>query len=235
MKGALKFVIALIVTILLMLAFRALMFTVYTVRGTALEPCFIDGDRILVNRWSYGLRTGDGHLFRYTRWFGSPVERGDLAVIDNPQAVRQHSAWGDMSALYCTAVPGDTVTIAGMRVTVPGRQHPVEVTTSNMRLLSFIYNNYEGRKATVSGGRLTVDGVETRCAMFANDYYWFSAGHAGAAADSRYFGFVPEDHVIGKVTLLLYSVDSELQLKFRLRPDRWMLVIRKGGGTSAGL
>ena len=227
------FVIALIVTILLMLAFRALMFTVYTVKGTALEPCFIDGDRILVNRWSYGLRTGDGHLFRYTRWFCSPVERGDLAVIDNPLAVRRHSACGDMSALYCTAVPGDTVTVAGVQMAVPGRQKPVKVTADNMSMLSFIYNNYEGREATVSGGRLMVDGVETGCAMFANDYYWFSAGHAGAAADSRYFGFVPEDHVIGKVALLLYSVDSELRLKFRLRPDRWMLVIRKGSGASA--
>ena len=78
MKCALKFVMALTVTILLMLAFRALAFTVYTVRGTALEPAFSDGDRVLVNRWSYGLRTGGGKMFRYVRWVARPVERGAL-------------------------------------------------------------------------------------------------------------------------------------------------------------
>ena len=54
MKHALRFVMALTVTILLMLAFRALVFTVYTVRGTALEPCLVDGDRVLVNRLAHG-------------------------------------------------------------------------------------------------------------------------------------------------------------------------------------
>ena len=71
MRSALKFVMALIVTILLMLAFRALVFTVYTVSGSGLEPCFVSGDRVLVNRWSYGLRTGGGPYFRYTRWMPS--------------------------------------------------------------------------------------------------------------------------------------------------------------------
>ena len=87
MKFALKFVMALIVTTLLMLAFRALVFTVYTVRGTALEPCLVDGDRVLVNRWSYGLRAGGYGPFGYARWIGSQVERGDLVVFNNPDAM----------------------------------------------------------------------------------------------------------------------------------------------------
>ena len=58
MRSTLKFLIVLAVSLLVMLVFRALAFTVYAVGGKALEPDFKAGDRVLVNRWSYGLRTG---------------------------------------------------------------------------------------------------------------------------------------------------------------------------------
>lgn len=174
MRSALKFVMALIVTILLMLAFRALVFTVYTVNGSGLEPCFVSGDRVLVNRWSYGLRTGGGPYFRYTRWMPSPVERGDLVAFNCPADSSLPFTSLPVSACYCTGVPGDTVMADGVRLMVPGRDHIVKVSESNMRLLCFLYNRYEGRNAEIADGRLIVDGTETRCAAFGNDYYWFS-------------------------------------------------------------
>ena len=114
MRSALKFVMALIVTILLMLAFRALVFTVYTVSGSGLEPCFVSGDRVLVNRWSYGLRTGGGPYFRYTRWMPSPVERGDLVAFNCPADSSVPFTSLPVSACYCTGVPGDTVMADGV-------------------------------------------------------------------------------------------------------------------------
>lgn len=220
MKNALKSAMALAATIVLMLAFRALAFTVYTVRGTALEPCFIDGDRVLVNRWSYGLRTGGGTFFRYARWAPSQVERGDLVIFNNPADTLHEIADRDVLAYYCTGVPGDTVTAAGARITVPGRRHIIEVTADNAALISFIYNRYEGRSARTSGGRLYVDGEETRCAAFSNDYYWFSSGRRADTSDSRYFGLVPETFIIGKAQMLLYSVDPDRPAVNCLRPGR---------------
>ncbi len=227
MKSALKFVMALIVTILLMLAFRALVFTVYTVSGSGLEPCFVSGDRVLVNRWSYGLRTGDGRYFRYTRWMPSPVERGDLVAFNCPSDSSVQFTSLPVSACYCTGVPGDTVKADGVRLVVPGKNHIVKVNDSNMRLLCFLYNRYEGRKAEVKNGRLIVDGTDTRCAVFAKDYYWFSSGRPSELCDSRFFGFVPETHVIGKVVMLLYSVDDSLPFYECLRPGRNVQVISK--------
>lgn len=227
MRSALKFVMALIVTILLMLAFRALVFTVYTVSGSGLEPCFINGDRVLVNRWSYGLRTGGGPYFRYTRWMSSPVECGDLVAFNCPSDSSVPFTSLPVSACYCTGVPGDTVTADGVSLIVPGRGHIVKVNDSNVRLLCYLYNRYEGHSARVVDGRLIVDGAETRCASFANDYYWFSSGRPSEPYDSRYFGFVPESHIIGRVAVLLYSVDPSLPFYECLRPGRNMQVIRK--------
>lgn len=233
MRSALKFVMALIVTILLMLAFRALVFTVYTVSGSGLEPCFINGDRVLVNRWSYGLRTGGGPYFRYTRWMSSPVERGDLVAFNCPSDSSVPFTSLPVSACYCTGVPGDTVTVDVVRLIVPGRGHIVKVNDSNVRLLCYLYNRYEGHSASVVDGRLIVDGAETRCASFANDYYWFSSGRPSEPYDSRYFGFVPESHIIGRVAVLLYSVDPSLPFYECLRPGRNMQVIRKPDATYA--
>lgn len=227
MNNALKFVIALVVTILLMLTFRALVFTVYTVSGTALEPCFVNGDRVLVNRWSYGLRTGGGGLFRYTRWFGSQVERGDLAVFNNPADTARSVSHRKTLAYYCTGVPGDTVKIGNAHIMVPGKDTPCRVTPYNAQLLSFLYNRFEGRKAYVKDNRLYVDGKETKCAIFANDYYWFRSGRSDNKSDSRLFGLVPETHVIGKVTMLLYSVDESRPITRSLRKDRKLLFIKK--------
>ena len=85
MRNTLKFLLVLAVSLLLMMAFRALAFTVYKVEGSGLEPEFSAGDRVLVNRWSYGLRTGGGGPFSYGRLCRQPVERGDLVAYEDPR------------------------------------------------------------------------------------------------------------------------------------------------------
>lgn len=226
MKNALKFVMALTVTILLMLAFRALVFTVYTVRGSALEPCLVDGDRVLVNRWSYGLRTGDGRLFRYSRWIGGRVGRGDLVVFNSPMDTLRPVHRRRTMAYYCTGVPGDTVAVGKKRIVVPGRGVVVSVTPANAGLICYIYDKYEGRRASVSGGKLYVDGRQVDCATFANDYYWLSSGRRSDRSDSRYFGPVPETFIVGRVVMLLYSVDCRRPVGGKLRDERTFLFIR---------
>ena len=226
MKTALRFVLALIVTILLMLAFRALVFTVYTVRGTALEPVLMDGDRVIVNRWSYGLRAGDGRLFGYARWIGRQVGRGDLAVFNNPADTLRPVHRREALACYCTGVPGDTVTASGVRLTVPGKDVVIGVTPANARLIGYLYDRYEGRRTAVKNGMLCVDGRRVKYATFTKDYYWFSSGHASDTCDSRFFGFVPEDFIVGKVVMLLYSLDGAARFSGRLRDGRLLLFIR---------
>lgn len=226
MKHALKFVMALTVTILLMLAFRALVFTVYTVRGTALEPCLVDGDRVLVNRWTYGLRTGDGRLFSYARWIGGRVGRGDLVVFNSPADTLRPVHRRETLAYYCTGVPGDTVTAENGRIVVPGKNVAIGVTPANAALIAYLYGKYEGRNARVSGGQLYVDGRRIECATFANDYYWFSSGRRSDKSDSRCFGFVPETFIIGKVIMLMYSVDGGKPVNRCLRDGRTFLLIR---------
>lgn len=217
--------VALIVTTLLMLAFRALVFTTYTVEGPALSPSLISGDRVLVNRWSYGLRTGGGGLFGYARWLGSQPLRGDLVVFNCPLDTLRPVACRPVYACFCKALPGDTVTVGREAVLVPGRMHTVGVTAANMGLLAYLYNHYEDRRALIRDGILYVDGEPTRCAAFKKNYYWMASGHVSNYNDSRLFGFVPEDHLIGKITMLLYSIDPDSPFYRSLRTDRTLLYV----------
>lgn len=210
-----------------MLVFRSLAFTVYTVGGDALEPCFVDGDRVLVNRWSYGLRTGGGPLFSYVRWFAQPLRRGDLVAYNCPADSGRRIASRQVFFGYCTAAPGDTVRVGKRSLIVPGRDRNLCVTNDNVRLIAYLLNRFEGRKATAVGGRLMVNGRQVRCASFTNDYYWLYSGRLSCANDSRLFGLVPENHIIGRASMLLYSIDAELPIDKCLRTDRNFLFIEK--------
>ncbi|MBP3512776.1 MAG: signal peptidase I [Prevotella sp.] len=117
MKAALKTILAFAVAALLMLAFRSLAFTVYTVGGYGLAPELTKGDRVLVNRWSYGLRTGaGGGLFGYGRLCRRIPVRGDLVAFDSPS-----DSIPGVLVCRCAALPGDTVRTEGGVMVVPGK------------------------------------------------------------------------------------------------------------------
>ena len=92
MKGTVKFIGAILVALVVMLAFRSLVMTVCTVDGKGLEPVFQEGDRVVVNRWSYGLRTGEkGSLFDYGRICRQEVKKGDFieTIFFRPQDIQE--------------------------------------------------------------------------------------------------------------------------------------------------
>lgn len=116
MANWLKFVIAFATAFVLMLAFRALAFSLYTIEGQALAPRYLNGDRLLVNRWSYGLRVGGGGLMPYGRLMRSSVSRGDVVMFDIPNDSLQ-----GIYVARCKAIPGDTLPTKEGPLLVPGR------------------------------------------------------------------------------------------------------------------
>ena len=102
MKATVKFIGAIVVALMVMLVFRSLVMTVCTVDGKGLEPVFQEGDRVVVNRWSYGLRTGErGSLFDYGRICKQDVKKGDFIAFED--------SLGRVMICRCAGVPGDTI------------------------------------------------------------------------------------------------------------------------------
>lgn len=113
-KKSLHFLLAFLIAFILMLVVRAVGLTLFTVEGDGLSPQFMAGDRVLVNRWSYGLRVGsdEGGLFSYGRLWRQSVERGDLVAFEHPQT-------DDILICRCKGLPGDTLYINGETIIVP--------------------------------------------------------------------------------------------------------------------
>ena len=116
MRSLLKFILALAVALGAMLCFRALVVTIYTVEGNGLAPVFVAGDHVMVNRWSYGLRTGsDTGLFSYGRLCRQPVAQGDLIAYEDPR----DNTGKSVLLGRCRALPGDTIVENGRTMVVP--------------------------------------------------------------------------------------------------------------------
>lgn len=124
MKSWLKYVIALALAMALMLLFRTLVFSLHSVSGNALNPYFKDGDCLLVNRCSYGLRIAGNSLLPYSRLMHQPVQRGDIVafvVPDNsPLATTPDGSPSGIMIARCSAVPGDTIRTTNGSMLVPG-------------------------------------------------------------------------------------------------------------------
>ena len=84
-----KWILAFAGAVVVVLLLRGFAFTSYLIPSTGMENSIFQGERILVNKWSYGLRVPFMSLFSYHRWCESPVQRQDIVVFNNPAGIRE--------------------------------------------------------------------------------------------------------------------------------------------------
>ena len=88
---------------------------------------------------------------------------------------------------------------------VPAKGKKIKVYPWNVKLLCNTLNSHEHRAATVKGDTLLLAGKPATEVVFTKDYYWMASNDPVNFNDSRLFGFVPEDHLIGKAWRIWYS------------------------------
>ena len=107
-----KWIFAFAGAIAVVLLLRGFAFTSCLIPSTGMENSIFQGERILVNKWSYGLRVPFMSLFSYHRWCESPVRQQDIVVFNNPAGIREPII--DRREIYisrCLGVPGDTLLV----------------------------------------------------------------------------------------------------------------------------
>jgi signal peptidase I len=275
------------------LLLRGCAFTSCLIPSTGMENSIFQGERILVNKWSYGLRLPMMSFLSYHRWGERPVKRQDIVVFNNPARIQQPVI--DRREVYisrCIGVPGDTLLVDSLffassaetgfnpdkkrlyaypaekemtvdsliqalaiaddglmgsndsthvrsfsryeyylleqalpapswiqplspstqrplqPLVVPGKGSAIEVHPWNITLLRNTLVMHEGRQAEIKNDTLYVDGQPVTKGYFTKDYYWMGANNTINLSDSRLFGFVPQDHIIGKAWLIWFSKEK---------------------------
>jgi len=109
-------------------------------------------------------------------------------------------------------------------LTVPQKGTSVSLNDTNIHLYARIIETYESHQVELVGGKIYIDGDEATTYTFQMNYYFVLGDNRDNSADSRYWGFVPENHVVGKVILTFFSYDIFKPMKDRIR---WSRILRK--------
>ena len=89
-----------------------------------------------------------------------------------------------------------------------------------------IIDIYENNDLKVDGSIIYINGVPANSYTFRMDYYWMMGDNRHNSADSRYWGFVPEDHVIGKPKFIWLSIAKESRGLKKIRLKRMFMKVR---------
>lgn len=306
-----KWILAFAGAVVVVLLLRGFAFTSCLIPSTGMENSIFQGERILVNKWSYGLRVPFMTLFSYHRWGKRPVQQQDIVVFNNPAGIRQPVI--DRREVYisrCIGVPGDTLLVDSLfsatspesklnpdkkrlyaypvskenlitslmhtlsitddglmgssdsthvrsfsryeyylleqamngqnwiqplsrkkdielkPLIIPGKGKYIRVYPWNITLLRNTLVMHEGKQAEIKNDTLYVDGKPAQHCYFTKDYYWMGSNNTINLSDSRLFGFVPQDHIIGKASVIWFSKEKGTGLFDGYRWNRFFRTVK---------
>ena len=104
----------------------------------------------------------------------------------------------------------------------------IKINDSNYPLYKKIIQDYEDNSIKKVNGKYLINGVETSKYTFKQDYYWMMGDNRHGSEDSRFWGFVPENHILGKPVFIWFSVDNFNKgiLNWKIRWDRIMTTVK---------
>ncbi len=107
-------------------------------------------------------------------------------------------------------------------ILIPKKGATVAINLENLPLYERIIKNYEGNLLVVRDGNIFINGKIANSYTFKMDYYWMMGDNRHNSADSRYWGFVPEDHIVGQPLFVWLSLDKDKDLfGGKIRFDRF--------------
>jgi signal peptidase I len=110
-------------------------------------------------------------------------------------------------------------------VYVPKKGATIQLNEQNIAIYRRAITKYEGNTLVERDGKYIINGKETKSYTFKMDYYFMMGDNRHNSADSRFWGFVPEDHIVGKAVFIWMSWDTNGSFLNKIRWNRLFRLI----------
>lgn len=132
--------------------------------------------------------------------------------VIGPLRKESESGFYDLSGMFPLYAPYGWTRPNMGEFWIPERGATLHLTLNNLPIYERAIRVYEGNDLEVKDGKIFINGEETEYYTFKLDYYWMMGDNRDRSADSRYWGFVPEDHIVGSPMFIIASFDEERSL-----------------------
>ena len=110
---------------------------------------------------------------------------------------------------------------------IPQEGKTIALNSENLPLYKRIIKEYEGNDLKINGNEIRINGKIATNYTFKQNYYWMMGDNRHNSEDSRYWGFVPQNHIVGKPVFIWMSLDSNGK---GLNKVRWERLFTTVGG-----